>query len=50
MELTMIETALRNPFLAIKVDDTATLPPGDVPELHDKVREKCRLALMQAQQ
>lgn len=46
----MIQTALRNPFLAIKVDDTATLPAGDVPELHARVREKCRLALAQAQQ
>lgn len=46
----MIETALKNPFLVTKVDDTTTLPPGDVPELHDRVREKCRLALAQAQQ
>jgi hypothetical protein len=50
MELSMIQIALKNPFLAIKVDDTATLPPGDVPELHNKVREKCRLALIQTQQ
>jgi len=46
----MIQSALRNPFLAIKVDDTATLPPGDVPELHESVPEKCRLTLAQAQE
>lgn len=46
----MIQIALNNPFLTIKLDDTVSLPPGDVPELHDRVREKCRLALVQAQQ
>lgn len=40
----------KNPFLNFKVDDAATIPPGDVPELHERVLEGCRAALDSARQ
>jgi hypothetical protein len=42
--------ALPNPFLTQKLDHTLSVPPGDVPELHTRVLEKCRTALAQARQ
>jgi AAA ATPase domain len=43
----MMLPGLKNPFLAHQADDTVTLPPGDVPELHAHVLAKCNEAVTQ---
>lgn len=37
----MLPPGLINPFVANKLDDTVTLPPGDVPDLHADVLARC---------
>lgn len=37
----MLPPGIKNPFLTHKLDDTASLPAGDVPELHATVLSKC---------
>ena len=44
----MIPPGMKNPFVVHKLDDALALPPGDVPELHSHVLDKCREAYGQA--
>jgi hypothetical protein len=44
----MIAPSMSNPFVAHKMDDTVTLPPGDVPELHAGVLARCAEMLSHA--
>ena len=46
----MIPADLKNPFLVHKVDDIVTLPPGDVPDLHQDVLAKAMAATRQTRQ
>lgn len=46
----MLPPGLKNPFVVHKLDDTAALPPGDVPELHAHVVTKCKEAFRQARE
>jgi AAA ATPase domain len=48
--LTVNLSSPKNAFLNHKLDDTLALPPGDVPELHADVLERCAEAIEQAQQ
>lgn len=41
----MLLHTLKNPFGVHMLDDTATLPPGDVPDLHAHVLQQCHGAL-----
>jgi hypothetical protein len=41
MSQPQLPPGLKNPFLNYKMDVTAGLPPGDVPELHADVLAKC---------
>jgi hypothetical protein len=50
VELNMIPASLKNPFLIQKLDDTGTLPPGNVPELHSRILDKCTTTLADAKQ
>jgi DNA-binding NarL/FixJ family response regulator len=40
--------SLANPFSNFKLDDVVTIPPGDVPELHEAALEQCHLAITTA--
>jgi hypothetical protein len=40
--------SLKNPFVGHKQDDLTTLPPGDVPELHQSAMSQCSLAISSA--
>ena len=44
----MLPPGLKNPFVASKLDDTVSLPPGDVPDLHANVLARCEDMLQQA--
>lgn len=46
----MIPPGVNNPFLTPKLDDTARLPAGDVPELHAPVLGRCGQMLEHARQ
>jgi hypothetical protein len=46
----MIAPELKNPFIKHVLDDTITLPPGDVPGLHADVLSRCKEVIAQARQ
>src|SRR5262245_48632274 len=46
----MLSPDLLNPFLAHRADDTITIPPGHVPDLHSDASRACLTAIGQASQ